>query len=154
MIDLDLLALKHLLKVKKQDGKTWIFDRIRRKWLVLQPEELVRQLLIHYLIEEKGYNSSRISLEKGLKVNKIDKRFDVLVYSHQLKPLLLAECKAPHVDISHQTFRQIAWYNMTLKVPFLVVTNGLTTFCCRVDHQQESYDYLEEIPSFLSIGEP
>ena len=154
MIDLDLLAFKHLLRVKKEDGKTWIFDRIRRKWLVLQPEELVRQLLIHYLIEEKGYSFNRISLEKSLKVNKIDKRFDVLVYDQKMHPLLLAECKAPHVDITHQTFRQIAWYNMTLKVPFLVVTNGMTTFCCRVDHRAESYDYLEEIPAFYSISEP
>lgn len=148
MIDLNLMQYKDLLQVRKENGKTLLFDPLRRKWLVLQPEELVRQLIVQYLIREKNYNKTRIKLEKGLKVNTLSKRCDVLVYRPDLQPFLLVECKAPQVKITQDTFEQIARYNMPLRVPYLLVTNGLQSFCCAIDYEQRDYEYLKEIPAF------
>lgn len=150
MIELDLMQYKDLLKVKKEKNKTFIFDSLRKKWLVLQPEELVRQLIIQYLIRERGYNSSRIKVEKGLKINELYKRCDVLVYDLAIEPLMLIECKAPQVKVTQETFRQIAHYNLPLKVPYLLVTNGIRTYCCRMDYKAEDFEYLEEVPLFAS----
>jgi predicted type IV restriction endonuclease len=147
-LGLDLLQYSGELKVKTIDGKRYIFDEIRRKWLVLQPEEMVRQLVIHYLLAEKGYNKNRISLEKGLKVNTLSRRFDVLAYDMQMRPFLLIECKAPQVDIGAAAFQQIANYNTTLKVPYLLVSNGRENFCCFIDYEKENFLFLEAIPDF------
>ncbi len=124
MIDLELMQYKDLVQVKKIEGKTHVFDPLRKKWLVLQPEELVRQLFVQYLLRGKGYNFTRIKVEKSLKVNGLDRRCDLLVYDAAIRPFLMVECKAPQVDISQETFRQIAWYNLPLQVPYLAVTNG------------------------------
>jgi hypothetical protein len=100
------------------------------------------------LSREKSYNQTRIKIEKGLKVNTLSKRCDVLVYRPDLRPFLLVECKAPQVKITQDTFEQIARYNMPLQVPYLLVTNGLQSFCCAIDYEQRDYEYLEEIPAF------
>jgi hypothetical protein len=148
MIELDLMQYKDLLRVKKEKSKTFLFDPLRKKWLVLQPEELVRQLIILYLIRERGYNSNRIKVEKGLKVNDLYKRCDVLIYNLAVEPLMLVECKAPQVKVNQETFRQIAHYNLPLRVPYLLVTNGIRTYCCRMDYETEDFEYLEEVPVY------
>ncbi|KAA3631131.1 MAG: restriction endonuclease subunit R, partial [Bacteroidetes bacterium] len=116
MIPLDLTPYKSELRLKKEDGKVYVFDLIRSKWLVLLPEELVRQLLILYLIREKRYSKNFIAVEKGLKVNDLDKRFDLLVYNADTQPFMLVECKAPSVKITQDVFRQMAIYNMAFRV--------------------------------------
>ncbi len=146
MIPLDLTLFKPELRLKKEQGKVFVFDPIRNKWLVLLPEELVRQLLILYLIKEKGYSRNFIAVEKGLKVNELDKRFDLLVYNADTKPFMLVECKAPSVQITQDVFRQIAIYNMAFQVDFLLVTNGIQTYCCRMDYQEKSWEFLNDIP--------
>ena len=107
-LNIDFLRFRDQLKVRRQDGKTWLFDPIRQKYLQLLPEELVRQLVLLYLLEERGYNRNRISIEKGLKVNELSKRCDILVYDPEVRPFLLVECKAPEVPLSQDTFEQIA----------------------------------------------
>ena len=150
MIDLDLPRFKEDLKVKREAEKRYLFDPIRRKWLVLQPEELVRQLLIQYLVQVKRYNRNRINIEKSLKVNALDKRCDILVYDMTLSPFLLVECKAPSIKIDQGVFRQIAWYNMPLRVPFLLVSNGIQTYCCAMDYEVEDFTFIAEVPDFPS----
>jgi len=147
-IELDLLSRQDQLRVKTQEGTRYLFDPIRKKWLVLQPEELVRQLIILYLIEEKYYNKNRINIEMGLQVNELQKRCDILIYNEKMDPFLLVECKAPSVNVSQATFRQIANYNLPLKVPYLLVTNGLVNYCCRMDYENESFEFVNAIPLY------
>lgn len=147
MINLDLLKYQDQLVFKKEAGKRFVFDPIRKKHLVLTPEELVRQLLVCYLMEEKGISKHRIALEKALTINGILRRWDLLVYNHKTEPILLVECKAPKVKITQATFEQIARYNLNVQVPFLLVTNGVQTYFCQIDFQQQSFQFLEEIPN-------
>ncbi len=147
MITVDLMSFKDDLRIKRQEDQRLIWDPIRKKWLVLQPEEMVRQLLLCYLMQGKGYPASRIRMEMGLKLNALDKRCDLLVYDQDIKPWLLAECKAPHVHVSLDVFEQIARYNLVLQVPYLLVTNGLETHCCLIDYQTRTYNFLEDLPS-------
>ncbi|MCW8897478.1 MAG: type I restriction enzyme HsdR N-terminal domain-containing protein [Flavobacteriales bacterium] len=135
-------------KVKREHDKEYIFDVIRKKYLVLTPEEWVRQHVVSFLINHKHFPKSFIVIEKGLVYNEMQKRADVLIYSQQLQPLFLVECKAPHIKISEATFEQIARYNMVFKVPYLLVTNGMSHYCCKIDFEKESYTFLEDIPDY------
>ena len=146
MIFLDLLSYQNQLKTKKVDNKKFIFDPIRKKYLVLQPEELVRQLLILYLIDEKNINKNRIGIEKSLKVNDLNRRLDILIYDKAVQPYMLIECKAPSVKIDQTTFEQIARYNLPLRVPYLLVSNGMTTYCCKMDYEKETFEFLTALP--------
>lgn len=148
MLNIDLLQFKEKMNFRIINGKKYLFGVIRKKYLVIQPEELVRQLIIHYLANEKGYNQNRIAVEKQLIVNELRKRCDILIYDEKFTPWLLIECKAPSVSIDEKTFRQIAWYNMPLKVPFLMVSNGIHSYCCKMDYENESYQFLKEVPDF------
>lgn len=139
-------------KLKQEANKTFIFDFVRKKYLVLTPEEWVRQHFIHFLIIEKNTPLSLIVIEKGLKLNEMQKRADVLIYSKSKMPLVLVECKAASVKITQETFYQIARYNMVFKVPYLIVTNGLTHYCCKVDVENNSVVFLEDIPMFDEMG--
>ena len=147
-IEINLMQFKSLLKTRREEDKRYIYDPIRKKWLVLQPEELVRQLVIHYLLEEKQYNLNRLSLERGFKYNKRYKRFDLLAYDKKVNPFLLVECKAPQVPVTQDAFEQAAWYNMEWQVQYLLVTNGIESYCCRIDYDNRSYEYLEAAPDF------
>ena len=138
-------------KLKSSENKQLIFDIIRKKYVVLTPEEWVRQNLIHFLIKEKNYPISLISCEKQLLVNKLKKRFDLLIYGPNGAPILIIECKSPKVKISQDTFDQIARYNMELKSEFLVVSNGIIHYSCKVNHEDQSYIFLEEIPKYEDI---
>lgn len=135
------------------DGKkTKIFDQVRKKFLVLTPEEWVRQNFIQYLINEKKYPASLISIEQGLKVNELFKRCDILVYNSFGKAILLVECKSHHVKLSSETFQQVARYNICFKLPYLIVTNGMQHFCSKIDFELSSYNFLKSIPNYHELN--
>ena len=140
---------KYSFKFKELGQRMQIFDAIRKKYIVLSPEEWVRQNFIQYLIQEKKYPTSLISIEMGLKYNNMRKRGDVVIYDNFGKPLLIVECKAPGINITQDTFDQIARYNMVLKVKYLVVSNGLIHYCCRMNYDQPSYTFVQEVPFYL-----
>jgi hypothetical protein len=125
-----------------------IFDIIRKKYVSLTPEEWVRQHLLHFLVNERKFPQSLVSVEKKLLINNLEKRTDVVIYSSSLKPILLAECKSPKVPLTQAVFDQAARYNMTLNVGYFLITNGLESFICRIDHQSQSYAFLKEIPTY------
>lgn len=135
-------------RLKEENKLRFIFDEIRKKFVVLTPEEWVRQNFIRFLTIDKKYPASLMAIEVGLKYNQLQKRADVLFYNKQGQPHLMVECKAPDVKISQETFHQIAAYNMAFKVNYLVVTNGLDHFCCRMDYTTNSYEFLQMIPDF------
>ena len=143
---------EYSFRLSKKGKQNLIFDPLRKKNVVLTPEEWVRQNFLQYLIIEKKYPASLIIVEMGLKLNKLSKRSDIVVYSNQGKPLLLVECKAPSVKITQKVFDQIARYNMSLQVNFLIVTNGLKHFCCNLNYASGSYSFLEEIPAYSDIS--
>ncbi len=132
-------------------GKIYIYDIIRKKHLVLTPEEWVRQHLVWFLIKARNYPKSLIALEMGLKVNGLAKRSDIVVYNKQGKPRLLVECKAASIKISQDVFNQAARYNLTLKVPYLMVTNGLQHYCCKIDLAKKQVAYLPDIPYYHEL---
>lgn len=147
-LQIDFLQYRQQLKTRRDQDKTWLWGIIRQKYLVLQPEEVVRQLTLLYLLQQKGYNKNRIGVEKGLKVNELSKRCDILVYTPDMRPFLLIECKAPEVPLTQSTFEQIARYNLPLHVDYLLVTNGMHTYCCKMNYQEESFTFLEEVPEW------
>ena len=127
-----------------------IFDEIRKKFIVLTPEEWVRQHVIQYLLQDRNYPKSYINVEKLIKVNGLSKRYDGIVFKPNGEIFLLIECKAPEVPISQDTFDQIARYNLELKAQYLMVTNGLNHYFCQMDFQNEKYVFLKELPDFKS----
>jgi hypothetical protein len=132
-------------KVVEKEGKYYIFDTIRKKELVLSPEEWVRQHFVQYLINRYGVSKNHISLEKGLKLNDRQKRSDILVYNDMGNAILLIECKAPSVKITQDVFDQVARYNMVYKVKYLAVTNGLEHYYCEIDHECQRYKFIEDL---------
>jgi hypothetical protein len=135
-------------RFKNSENKVHIFDTIRKKFVVLQPEEWVRQNVVQFLIHEKKYPKSLINVEKQLTVNTLKKRYDIVVFDSMGNITLLVECKSPKIMINQQTFDQIARYNMQLNAEFLMVTNGLQHFYCKMDFSKEKYTFLEQIPDF------
>lgn len=135
-------------KLKQEDLTTYIFDEIRKKYLVLTPEEWVRQHVVQYIIKEKGYPKSLIKLEGGLKLNSLQKRTDVVVFNTSGEKILLVECKAPSVKITQKAFDQIARYNIIHKVPLLFVSNGLQHYTCRINIPEQNYQFVENLPHF------
>lgn len=134
-------------RFKNRENKTLIFDVIRKKFVVLTPEEWVRQHVVQFLIYEKGYPLSLINVEKQLKLHNTTKRYDIIVYKSDGNVELIVECKAPSIDISQDTFDQIARYNFVLNSNFLMVTNGLSHYYCKMDWEQERYDFLQSLPT-------
>ena len=135
-------------RFKNSENKVHIFDTIRKKFVVLQPEEWVRQNVVQFLIHEKKYPRSLINVEKQLTINTLKKRYDIVVFDPMGNITLLVECKSPKIMINQQTFDQIARYNMLLNAEFLMVTNGLQHFYCKMDFNKEKYTFLEQIPDF------
>lgn len=134
-------------KIKSSENKYFIFDIIRKKYVVLTPEEWVRQHIIHYLIEEKNYPISLIAVEKKVTVNKLTKRTDILVFNNKGNPHIIVECKAPSIKISQDAFDQIARYNLKLDANYLIVTNGLKHYHCQMDFVKQEYIFLDTIPN-------
>lgn len=135
------------LKTKIEDNKTYVMDPIRKSWLVLQPEEWVRQILIVYLNEIIKIPLSLIQVEKKLVLNGLTRRFDIIVYDKEIKPYILVECKAPNVSVHQSAFDQVAAYNYAVNAPFLIVTNGVNTYCADVDLHEKKYTFLSNIPT-------
>ncbi|SEB83930.1 Type I restriction enzyme R protein N terminus (HSDR_N) [Tenacibaculum sp. MAR_2009_124] len=135
-------------KLKSNENKTLIFDCLRKKYLVLTPEEWVRQHFVMYLMEVKKYPASLIAVEKQLTINQLKKRTDIVIFDKQGTPNIIVECKAPKVKITQATFDQIARYNLKLNADFLVVTNGLEHFYCMLDTENERYVFLRDIPEY------
>ncbi len=138
----------YYFRFKNSENKVAIFDEIRKKFIILTPEEWVRQHVIHYLMEDKKYPKSYINVEKVLKINDLNKRYDVVVYNSKGNFDLLIECKAPEIKIKQNTFDQIARYNLTLRAKYLMVTNGLNHYFCEMDFENEKYVFLETLPEF------
>ncbi len=139
---------QYQFRLKNSENKTRIFDVVRKKFVVLQPEEWVRQHLVHYLVNDKKYPISYINVEKQFTVNNLRKRYDVVVYNKQGEINILCECKAPGTPISQETFNQAARYNLPLKAKYFIVTNGLHHYTCEVDYEKEKYSFMPEIPDF------
>lgn len=138
-------------RLKNTENKLSIFDVIRKKYVVLQPEEWVRQHCVHFLINQKKYPKSHINVEKELKIHQLKKRYDIVIYHTDGRVLLIVECKAPNVPISQHTFDQIARYNLTLDADYLMVTNGLNHFFCQMDFNAKSYYFLKDLPSYQEL---
>jgi hypothetical protein len=146
MRELNLPAAE--LRVRMNRGKPEVFDPVRKRHVNLTAEEWVRQHFLHFLIIHKKVPPSLIAVEKSIKYNQLSKRCDVVVYDRDRQPVLIVECKAPEIEINQDVFRQVALYNMTLQVKYLVVTNGLNHYSCAIDHEKGSFEFLKEIPDF------
>lgn len=138
-------------KITKKDDKPFILDVIRRQYVALTPEEWVRQNFVHFLIEYKGYPQSLMANEVQLKLNGMSRRCDTVVYDRTLRPRVIVEYKAPSVSITQKVFEQICRYNLVLQVDYLIVSNGLAHYCCRIDYPTRSYTFLQEIPEYKDL---
>jgi hypothetical protein len=139
---------KFSFRFKNSENKRLIFDGIRKKFVVLQPEEWVRQHCVQYLIQMKNYPKSLINVEKELKINNLRKRYDIVVFNPDGSLHLIVECKAPEVNIDQTTFDQIARYNLELNATYLMVTNGINHYYCQMDFEKERYEFLKDIPDY------
>ena len=135
-------------KIKKAEGKLWIFDVLRKKFIVLLPEEWVRQHFIHFLLQDMHYPKALIKVEGGLVVNERRKRSDIVVYDRKGNPWMIVECKSPEVPVTNETFFQAAVYNQTLRANYVVITNGLTHLCGEIDWNSGKATLRDSIPSF------
>ena len=147
MNQLNLPAIKPSLK--KEQGKVYIFDIIRKKHVVLTPEEWVRQHFINYLIQELKYPRSLFRIEGSLSYNKLQKRSDILIYSRQGKPWMLIECKSPTIKLTQRAFNQVSVYNMTIGAQYIAVTNGMVHYCYKGMKAGEEVKFLGDFPSFV-----
>ncbi len=141
---------KYNFKISKKGEKTFIFDEFRKKNIVLTPEEWVRQHFLQFLVQEKKYPKSLIAVEKEVRVNNLRKRFDILVFNKMATNEIVIECKSPTIKITQDVFDQIARYNMQLKAKYLIVTNGLQHYYCKMDFENKKYIFLKDIPSYLA----
>lgn len=135
-------------RLKNRENKRFIFDDIRKKFVVLQPEEWVRQHCINYLVVQKNYPKTLINVEKELKINGLSKRYDIVIYNSDGSIHLIVECKSPKININQETFDQIARYNLTLNATYLMVTNGINHYYCAMDFETERYNFLKDIPDY------
>ena len=135
-------------RLKNSENKVSIFDEIRKKFIILTPEEWVRQHVVRFLLEEKKYPKSLINVEKVLIVNGLRKRYDVVVFNPDGSIFVLVECKAPEIKTAQATFDQIARYNLALKAQFLMITNGHNHYFCQMDFENEKYAFLKELPDY------
>ncbi len=136
------------IKITERGEKRLIFDFLRRKYVALTPEEWVRQHFVHYLVEVKKYPKSLLANEVELKVGDKKLRCDTLLYTQALQPRMIIEYKAPTIPLQQKTFDQISAYNLLLKVDYLVVSNGLQHYCCKMDYEQQRYVFLEQLPDY------
>ena len=142
---------KYGIKIKNDKGHQSIFDVLRRKYVALSPEEWVRQHFVHFLIEHKGYPKALMANEIQLAIGNKKLRCDSVLYDRTLKPRMIIEYKAPTVSITQKVFDQITIYNMLLHVDYLVVSNGIKHYCCRMDYANQNYLFLEDIPDYQNL---
>ncbi|EEX19125.1 type I restriction enzyme HsdR N-terminal domain-containing protein [Prevotella veroralis] len=139
------------IRVKETGGRKQIFDILRRKYVALTPEEWVRQHFIHYLIEHKNYPASLLANEVPLQIGEKRMRADSVLYDNQLHPRIIIEYKAPNITLTQKVFDQITVYNLLLHVDYLIVSNGMTTYICKMDYEKQTYKFLETIPNYENI---
>lgn len=149
MLELSLPGFDY--KVKKQNGTVMIFDIVRKKYVVLTPEEWVRQHVVHYLVEKKGYAISRVAVEREIELYGLKRRFDIVVFDRSGNPWLLVECKAPAVALTQKVFDQVFRYNLTLAAPYVAITNGVRHFCGYMN-QENDFCFLDDFPEFSRRG--
>lgn len=138
----------HPFKITDQNGQLTLFDEIRKKNIIITPEEWVRQHFVQYLIKQKKYPKTLIKLEGGHKLHGMPKRSDIIVFNSSGEKILLVECKAPFVNIDQKVFDQVARYNIVHKIALLAVTNGLQHYYCRINFEQKNYTFIEELPDY------
>jgi len=134
-----------------KDGKNMIFDILRKRYVIITPEEWVRQHFIHYLINNKHYPQTFLANEVGLLLNGTKKRCDTVLYDKRLIPQMIIEYKAPHINIAQKVFDQIARYNIVMKVDYLIVSNGMMHYCCKMNYQEQTYSFLKDIPNYEEL---
>lgn len=139
------------IRVKETHGRKQIFDILRRKYVALTLEEWVRQHFIHYLVEHKNYPSSLLANEVSLQIGEKRMRADSVLYDNQLHPRMIIEYKAPNITLTQKVFDQITVYNLLLHVDYLIVSNGMTTYICKMDYEKQTYKFLEAIPNYENI---
>ena len=147
----ELYLPKYGIKIKNDKGHQSIFDVLRRKYVALTPEEWVRQHFVHFLIEHKGYPKALMANEIQLAIGNKKLRCDSVLDDRTLKPRMIIEYKAPTVNITQKVFDQITIYNMLLHVDYLVVSNGIKHYCCRMDYANQKYLFLEDIPDYQNL---
>jgi len=135
---------KYNFRTEERDGSKVIFDEVRKKWVSLSPEEWVRQHILHYLVHTKNYPRSLIAVERGIELNGLQKRFDIVIFTNNGHPKMIVECKGPEVKLNEKVFEQIARYNLSLRVDYLWVSNGSLNYCCKL---KEGIELLTEVPS-------
>ena len=139
------------IKLREKNGQRQIFDFLRRRYVSLTPEEWVRQHFVHFLIEKKGYPKGLLANEVELRVGDKKLRCDSLLYNKEFQPQMIIEYKAPHIEITQRVFDQITVYNFLLHVDYLIVSNGIQHYCCRMDYKKNSWEFLREIPNYSLI---
>ncbi len=132
-------------------GERSIYDRLRQKYVALTPEEWVRQHFVEFMIVRRGYPQSLMANEVGITLNGTKRRCDTVVFDRHGCPVMIVEYKAPTIEVTQKTFDQIVRYNMVLRVKYLVVSNGLTHYCCAIDYQQMSYRFLPDVPEYALL---
>lgn len=139
------------LQLREKDGKQQVFDILRRRFITLTPEEWVRQHFVHYLMQYKGYPSALLGNEISLSLGNMRKRCDSVLYDKQARPIMIVEYKASHIAITQNVFDQICRYNIALHVPYLIVSNGLQHYCCKVDYEKGTYSFLADVPQYQEL---
>ncbi|MFB6318718.1 type I restriction enzyme HsdR N-terminal domain-containing protein [Saccharicrinis sp. FJH54] len=141
----------HPFNIKKEGEKNLIFDVFRKRFVVLTPEEHVRQYFLAYLLNYKNYQRGLIAVETEIKINGLSRRCDAVVYNKQGKPVMILEFKAPEIKISQKTMDQICNYNLKLNVTYFVISNGLQHFCGKIDKHNNAFTFLSDIPDMNTI---
>ena len=141
----------YLVKIQKRNGKNVIFDPLRQKYVALTPEEWVRQHFVHFLTDFKGYPKGLLANEIQLDLNGTKKRCDTVLFNRDLSARMIVEYKAPNIEITQAVFDQITRYNMVLKVEYLIVSNGIRHYCCRIDYDTMKYTFLPDIPAYTEL---
>jgi type I site-specific restriction-modification system R (restriction) subunit len=141
----------YLFRLKEDRGKKYIFDEIRRRFVLLTPEEWVRQHVVNFLISDKNFPKMLISVEKGFSSNRNRQRYDLLIYDRKGSPLMIVECKAPGMEINQQVFDQAGRYNNKHKATYMLITNGLKHYCCAISISDRKYRFLHDVPDFREI---
>ena len=139
------------IKIGEKGGKRTIFDFLRRKYVALTPEEWVRQHFVHYLVEHKGYPKGLLGNEVELHIGDKSLRCDSILYNKVAEPQMIIEYKAPTIQLQQKTFDQISAYNLLLKVDYLIISNGLQHFCCKMDYEHQKYLFLSDIPDYKNL---
>ncbi|MFA6701083.1 MAG: type I restriction enzyme HsdR N-terminal domain-containing protein [Dysgonamonadaceae bacterium] len=150
MYDLNLPSFD--AKIRKNNDNFEVFDLLRKKYVALTPEEWVRQNFVNYLISEKNYPVSLMVNEANINLNNLNRRCDTVVYNNKLEPNVIIEYKKPDIVITQKVFDQIAKYNLVLKVGYLIVSNGITHYCCKMNYDDMSFKYLSEIPDYATVS--